>query len=389
MKEVNNKKHHMACVISTIVAAMHNEMANKLTNTLISHATGASSLTLDHQRCGRYTRGGALPLPVDSIWGRLESNTACDDMEFFMFIGLSHESFSLLVSICEGTINSTPLNRDCGAPDENARKKRLFGPRGVMAMTIKFLTSVAEPKDLYPQFGATSNVFRQGVELGMLSIIANINHPKIRVYWDRSAEALRKQAERTSMFLDIKGVVGMIDGRKMVSLQPTEWLAQNRDYNGWTKEVNRNVVLLWDTDGLIVDAAVNTPGNFHDSKSSLWARIYDHIADLPDGFVVVCDSAFHCSGPMAGKLVKLKEDKGGFAFSGYDQSLTHLRQSSEWGNGVLCNAFRRLRAPLPTDNVRRAHILWSCILMHNFRTNTCDRNQIRTYFDNLNLTKDN
>ena len=91
-------------------------------------------------------------------------------------------------------------------------------------------------------------------------------------------------------------------GRLVHELQPAEWLDQNRDYNGWTKEVNRNVVLLWNTDGIIVDAAVNPPGNFHDSKSSLWGRIYDHIAALPDGFVVVCDSAFHCGGPMEGKL---------------------------------------------------------------------------------------
>ena len=104
---------------------------------------------------------------------------------------------------------------------------------------------------------------------------------------------------------------------------------------------------------------------------------------IPDGFVVVCDSAFDCQGALKKKLVKLKEDKQGFAFSEYDKNLTHLRQSSEWGNGVLCNTFRRLRVPLPANNVRRAHILWSCILLHNFRTNTCDRNQIKTYFNNL------
>ena len=147
--------------------------------------------------------------------------------------------------------------------------------------------------------------------------------------------------------------------------------------------MTRNIVLLLNPDGLIVDAAVNCPGNFQDNKSSLWAKIYNHIVAMPDGFVVVCDSAFHCKGPLAGKLVKLKEDKHGFAFSGYDKSLTHLRQSSEWGNAVLCNAFRRLKVKLPTDNVKRAHILWSCILMHNFCTNTTNCNQIKTYFNNL------
>ena len=128
-----------------------------------------------------------------------------------------------------------------------------------------------------------SIVFRQGVELGMVAIIANMNHPQLRVFWDRSASALEKMAERTAGFLEIPGVVGMIDGRKMDSLQPSDWLEQNWDYNGWTKEVNRNAVLLWDPYGKIVDAAINCPGNFHDSKCTLWGNIYNHIIDTPAG----------------------------------------------------------------------------------------------------------
>ena len=79
-------------------------------------------------------------------------------MDFFMFVGVSRELFDLLVLICEATINHTHLNRYCGVPNEN---ERIYDPRGVMAMTIKFLTSVAEPKDIYHQFrGAISNIFR-------------------------------------------------------------------------------------------------------------------------------------------------------------------------------------------------------------------------------------
>ena len=252
-----------------------------------------------------------------------------------------------------------------------------------MAIAIKYISSVAETKDLYPQFGATSGVFRRCVEVGMVAILSNMDHPKMRVVWDRSIGNMEKMADRTSSFLDIPGVVGMIDGRKMKSLHPENFLEQNRDYNGWTKEVNRNVVLLWDPNGKIVDAVVNTPGNFHDSKSALWGNIYEHIIALPDGFIVVCDSAFETRGDLKGKLVKLKSECEGYAETSHDKSLTHLRQSSEWGNGVLCNSWRRLQTRLPTDNIKRGLLLWSCILMHNYRTETCDRNQIKTYFDNL------
>ena len=128
------------------------------------------------------------------------------------------------------------------------------------------------------------------------------------------------------MFLDIEGVVGMLDGKKVVSLNPGICTEQNRDYNGWNSDVNRNLVLLWDAYGKIIDAAVNTPGNIHDSKSSLWCDIYEHIEKLPAGFKIVCDSAFKTKGNLEGKIVKLKdeyilyEDK-----TEYEKQLTHLR----------------------------------------------------------------
>ena len=90
--------------------------------------------------------------------------------------------FNLLVTICEGVINVTPLNRDRGVPNESHLKNRFFGPRGILAMMVKYLTSSADPKDLYVQSGATSNVFRQGVELGMVAIIANMSHPQLRMF---------------------------------------------------------------------------------------------------------------------------------------------------------------------------------------------------------------
>ena len=130
---------------------------------------------------------------------------------------------------------------------------------------------------------------------------------------------------------------------------------------------------------------MNAPGNFHDSRSASWCNIYDHIAALPNNFKVVCDDAFQTKGSLTGKLVKTKEHfRGeGHTWSCYDQSLTHLRQCSEWGNNILTGVFRRLRTNLPTDNVRRAYIMWSCILLHNWRTETVGRNQIQTYFDEI------
>ena len=102
----------------------------------------------------------------------------------------------------------------------------------------------------------------------------------------------------------------------------------------------------------------------------MWCSIYDQIAKLPDGFKIVCDDAFHCTGNVKGKLVKTEMDTLGNAdvvSNEHDKALTHLRQCSEWGNGVLTGMFRRLKTKLSTDNVERALIMWSCILLDRYQ----------------------
>jgi len=113
--------------------------------------------------------------------------------------------------------------------------------------------------------------------------------------------------------------------------------------------------LLWDSFGKIVDCVVNPPGSFHDSRSCMYGNIYRHVKEYVEGLVA----------------------------SDRDATLTHLRQASEWGNNVLTGVFRRLKNELPTDNVHRATILWTAVLLHNFRTETMDRNQIKTYFNEV------
>ena len=337
---------------------------------------------------GRYLRNGALPRKNASVWVKVKLYG--DELEFFHFLSLSRKSFTDLCKITSTTIERSPLHRDYGIPRSCDLRRRIFDPCDIMAMAIKFLLSMAESKDLHVQFGAIASSFRDMVEVGCAAIIKGlINNTLAQVYWDRSEEGLKRVSDMTKMFSDIPGVVGMIDGKKLESFHPSNHLEQNRDYNGWHSTVNRNMVLLWDPRGKFFDAGINLPGNFHDSKGTLWCHIYDHIAALPEGYVVVCDSAFNTGGNLKGKLVKLKEAPTGDEEiaqekSDYEKSLTHLRQCSEWGNNVLTGVFRRLRTKLPTDNVKRATIQWCCILLHNWRTETCDRNQIKTYFNNLN-----
>ncbi len=77
-------------------------------------------------------------------------------------------------------------------------------------MTLRYLLSTAEYKDLHIQFGVVVLTFINVVQLGIRALIhALFQHKKARVFWDRPLENLHSAARRTSLFLDIPGVVAI------------------------------------------------------------------------------------------------------------------------------------------------------------------------------------
>ena len=258
------------------------------------------------KRKRRYLHRGVLHTPHKIFWARVLKFG--DEMEFFHFLLMSRSAFNDLVELLTPYTINTSLNCDNPNACKRTIRKSKYKPHDIIAMTIKYLLSTAELKDIQIQFGAILSYLTECIELGMCTILTLIDHPKCRVTWDHSFDYCKEVSKRTDIFIDIEGVVGMIDGKKLASLNPETRAERNRDYNGWTSDVNRNIVLLWDPYGKIIDAAVNTPGNFRDSKSSLWCDIYQHIEKLPDGFKIVCDSAFAIKGALEGKIVKLKDD---------------------------------------------------------------------------------
>ena len=247
-------------------------------------------------------------------------------MEFLHFTALTRESFNELVTLCRAYLLTNSLSSAAdGQPKLCHLSRRLCKPRDIVAMTLRYLLSTAEYKDLHIHFGVVVTTYIDAVQLGMQALLKCLFHnEKGRVFWNRSIDNLRQAAERTASFLDIPGVVAMIDGTKIETKAPSDHVLQNRDYNGWTKDVNRNMVLAWDPFGKIIDAAINLPGNFHDSKAAWWCNIYKHLEVLPPPYKCVCDDAFYTTGHMAGKLVKTKERfNEGAPRSSYDRSLTH------------------------------------------------------------------
>ena len=59
-------------------------------------------------------------------------------------------------------------------------------------------------------------------------------------------------------------------------------LIQNSDYNAWKCDTFHMLILLWYTNGKIVDDSVNLPDTFHDSLCATWCGIYKHISEPPE-----------------------------------------------------------------------------------------------------------
>ena len=216
---------------------------------------------------GRYLKGGSIPTYKTSVW--YLTDTKGDDLEFLHFLALTRESFNCLVLICESFIASNPIkssttsrlvseHRVVGRHSRPSR--RSYSSRDIIAMGLKYLISTAEVKQLHVQFGCVLSTYMDYVWFSMDSVIHCIGASmEGKVFWDRSPTNLEKCASLTSQFLDIEGVVAMVYGNKLVSFEPANNILQNRDYNGWTKDVNRNLILVWDPFGKIIDAGVNLP----------------------------------------------------------------------------------------------------------------------------------
>ena len=186
-------------ILSIIALLVHNN--NSCINQILALGATAVLEKKDHKPKSRYLRNGTLGNPGNSTWKR--TDVLGDDKEFLHFTAFTREAFDPLVGSCTDGIEKYPIRKKCNSPQRRHLTRRHNKPRDIVAMTIKYLTSKAELKDLSVQFGAHESTFIQCVHLGMWCIIeALADHENGRVYWDRSPEAMENAANVTKEFLD-------------------------------------------------------------------------------------------------------------------------------------------------------------------------------------------
>ena len=162
----------LAVAAAVSSAANHNTIACEAVAAVVVAVAADSDIlgrNVPRKPNGRYLRTN-LPTPGNSFWRELLAHG--DEMAFFNFTALLRGSFVDLVELCKDDLLSMPIRGHTGdathhSPRRCHQRRRLFTPADIISMTLKFLTTTAELKDLHPQFGALKTTYNDCVWLGM------------------------------------------------------------------------------------------------------------------------------------------------------------------------------------------------------------------------------
>ena len=143
--------------------------------------------------------------------------------------------------------------------------------------------------------------------------------------------------------------------------------------------------------GTILDAILNAPGSWHDSRVAL--PVYERLLhNTPEGSYLVADTAFPCGTSRVSGKIKAPLKQGDHLSSNlllrteqlaFDRQLLSYRQTAEWGMRALQGAFGRLRVPLDVDADHRFLLLRVIVWAHNLRTTRVGINQICSVYCNI------
>jgi hypothetical protein len=181
-------------------------------------------------------------------------------------------------------------------------------------------------------------------------------------------------------------VIGFVDGVSIPVKCSDDLIEQNKYYNGYYKDTAINNVFAFAPTGKIIWAGFNYPGSWHDSSVCL--GLINLVIDTIGMYSFCVDQGFPRSGALFDKFVGAISERTEARLAPRLRAIikhksaiyTSLRQASEWGMRALQGTFARLRSRLTSNKQKRGCLMFSIILLHNFRTEHVGLNQIATVF---------
>jgi hypothetical protein len=353
----------------------------------------------EKKRCRR----SDLPLPSGSPWTHFygqQNGDSSPSSSWFDWVGLPQNAFQYLVHQCEQAWESSPLDEKDGTPRPCDLKRRCLDCAGTVAMVLYHMNKPVLHSDISKLFGVVETDAQRYIDFGirvMLPILRD--NPFAKIIWpmeepgylDRMAENMLRYVPDFYDKFALKPV-GWVDGvRFRIANKWSRPKERKQDQSGEKKLTLRKIQLLFDPEGHIVCAVWNTPGKWHDSKCCSRGGLYRRVAQLPDGYCILADTAYK-GGLMNSKIIKILSEGQFLPFGMSREELQDLekiiirgRQPSEWGNNTFIKFMVRPRCKLGIDDKYNSTIMELSLLLHNIRIHFCDRNQVKRFFQNLQI----
>lgn len=336
-------------------------------------------LIILYNQCRRknyLTSSAILPARV-SPWIRVETNA--DPTSFITLTGMDRKSFTKLLKI---------IFQD----DDVVRKGRpsLLNKSGQLGLLLFYLGSTMQLKYLCLLFGVSPTTASE--------IIWNLID-KVILYLslDRHSKIIfpkRAQMEYYAHLVSLReptvtNVIGFVDGLSLPVQCGDDDLSQAEMYNGYRSDTHCNNVLCFNPLGIVMYAAINYPGSWHDSTVAVDLCQLAILKLAPHSFALCVDQGFPRSGDLEDVFVGpiSKKRRRNLSDIVKDALLTQhakyisLRQSAEWGMRSLQGTFTRLKSRLTSDKQKRSKLIHCIILLHNFRTHHVGLNEIAEVFN--------
>ena len=302
-----------------------------------------------------------------------------DDGSFLTMTGFTRPAFLLLETLLKPPSPPLPIG---GRPSK-------LNFRAQLGLFLMWNCSRMRIKDLCLIFGC----------------VPTSAHRYLKKLLSRAAPILRKHADSRIQFPDlpelarlaalvqlrepsVRNISGFVDGCSIKIACTSDPIIQNAYYDGFTCDTCVNNVFLFSPEGKIIHAAFNFPGSWHDSAVSY--DLIDRFLALEENDFAFCvDQGFPRKGRMEDKFVgpyskkflkKMNAEIRQLLLQRVHRYIS-LRQAAEWGMRALQGTFTRLKSRLTSNNLMRALIIETILLLSNFRTTHVGLNQIATVFN--------
>ena len=321
----------------------------------------------------------ALVNPTMSPWMRLLNNA--DEDSFLEITGFNFDGFRTLVAVVAATYEQNRTPRRRGRPP-------LLDMQSQVGLYIFYVGSSMKAKHLALLFGVLPNTVTAIINNMSKLIVKSLqHHPAARIQFPNIQEIQQLCELVRVREPSVDDVFGFLDGLALPVQCSPDLHVQNAFYNGYYGDTMVNNIILFAPTGKIIYAVFNCPGSWHDSIVA--EPLKQLIVDMDVPYKICVDQGFPRSGVLQDKFVGPLSKKARRQLSPIlrkaileiHNKYVSLRQSSEWGMRGLQGTFSRLKARLSSDKFKRSLLIYSILLLSNFRIEFAGLNQIATVFN--------